>query len=58
MKFKEKNGSITCAELKGIETGKILRTCPECIADACKIFEDYINAEQALNISDIASTKI
>ena len=58
MKFKEKNGSISCAELKGIETGKILRTCPECIADACKIFEDCINAEQALNISNIASTKV
>ena len=25
--FEEKNGSTVCAELKGVETGKVLRSC-------------------------------
>lgn len=33
-KFKEKNGSCICRELKGVETGKVLCSCPQCIADA------------------------
>ena len=41
-KFKEKNGSYICAELKGIRGGKVLRSCPGCIADAAKIIEEQI----------------
>ena len=41
-KFKEKNGSVICSELKGLKTGKVLRQCSECIADACEIFEELI----------------
>ena len=44
-KFKEKNGSVICAELKGLKTGKVLRPCSGCIADACEIFEELINEE-------------
>ena len=40
--FGEKNGTLTCKELKGVETGKVLRSCPDCIRDAVEI------AEQAL----------
>ena len=29
--FKEKTGAIICKDLKGIETGKMLCSCPECI---------------------------
>lgn len=37
--FKELNGSVTCRELKGIETGTVLRACNDCIADAVRIIE-------------------
>lgn len=42
-KFKEQNGATICKDLKGINTGKVLRSCNDCIKDACKIFEEYIN---------------
>ena len=29
--FEKKNGSIVCRELKGIDTGKVLRSCDGCI---------------------------
>lgn len=32
--FQQKNGSITCRDLKGVDTGVILRSCPGCIEDA------------------------
>lgn len=44
-KFREMNGSVICADLKGIETGKMLRSCPGCIEDACNIVEAYLTAE-------------
>ena len=39
-KFKNINGSIICAELKG-QTGLKTVPCTKCIEDACKIFEEY-----------------
>jgi len=44
-KFRDMNGSVICAELKGVETGTPLRSCPGCIEDACKIVEEYLTAE-------------
>ena len=41
-KFKEKNGSCICRELKGVETGKILCSCPQCITDAVALTEEYL----------------
>ncbi len=35
--FKEKNGSVICRDLKGVETGRVLRSCDDCIADAVEI---------------------
>lgn len=35
--FREKNSSLVCKELKGIETNKILRSCDGCIEDAARI---------------------
>lgn len=35
--FEEKNQSLICRELKGIDTGKVLRSCPDCISDAIRI---------------------
>lgn len=41
-RFQEKNGSIKCAELKGIGTGKVLRSCPDCIMDAVELVEEVL----------------
>ena len=50
--FKNKNKSIICKELNGL-TGNIpLRTCEDCIKDACEIFEESILAE-ILNTKNI-----
>ena len=56
MKFKEKNGSINCAELKGIATGKVLRTCPGCIEDSCRILESYL--DRSTDTKEIQETVI
>ena len=41
-KFKEKNGSFCCRELKGVESGKMLASCDQCIADAVELTEQYL----------------
>ena len=45
-KFKEQNGSYLCKELKGVETGKVLRSCPDCIRDAVALTEEYLDAQK------------
>lgn len=45
MDFKELNGSVVCKDLKGMETGNILRSCNDCIADAVKIIEQELFGE-------------
>ena len=32
-KFKEKNGTVVCKELKGVETKKVIRSCDGCVQD-------------------------
>ncbi len=41
-KFQAKNGSTICRELKGLDTGKVLRSCPGCIEDAVEIVEEIL----------------
>ncbi|MDO4941586.1 MAG: C-GCAxxG-C-C family protein [Lachnospiraceae bacterium] len=41
-KFREKNGATLCKDLKGIETGKVLRSCPGCIEDAIRLTEETL----------------
>ena len=43
--FQEKNGSVVCKELKGIGTGKALRSCPDCIKDAALLAEKILFGE-------------
>ena len=45
-KFQEQNGSYLCRELKGVETGKVLRSCPDCIRDAVALTEEYLAAQK------------
>lgn len=40
--FKERNGETICGRLKGIGTGKPLRACPDCVADAAEFLEAQI----------------
>lgn len=44
-RFRQKNSSLICKELKGIETKKVLRTCPDCVKDAAQIVEEIIFLE-------------
>lgn len=44
-RFKAQNSSILCHELKGAGTGKVLRSCPDCIMDACQLFEELYEAK-------------
>jgi C_GCAxxG_C_C family probable redox protein len=40
--FKAKNGSLICRELKGVDTGKPLRSCEGCIEDAIAIIDENL----------------
>ncbi len=40
--FKEKNGSVVCRELKGVGTGKVLRSCDGCVEDAARLAEKIL----------------
>ena len=42
LKFKEKNQSTVCRELKGLETGTVLRSCDGCIEDAVRIVGNHL----------------
>ena len=44
-RFMAQNGSVLCHELKGAGTGKVLRSCPDCIMDACQLFEELYEAK-------------
>lgn len=44
-KFIDKNGSVICREIKGIDTGKVLRSCPGCISDCVGFLEEYLNGK-------------
>ncbi len=45
-RFQEQNGSLVCKELKGVETGKMLRSCPDCIKDAAGLVEQILFVEE------------
>ena len=40
--FLEKNRSVVCKELKGVETGNPITPCAECIRDAARIAEKIL----------------
>ena len=43
--FREKNQSVLCRELKGVESGKVLRSCDGCVEDGARLVETYLSAE-------------
>lgn len=40
--FLSRNGSIVCKTLKGLDGGPVLRSCPDCVADAAQFLEETI----------------
>ncbi len=44
-RFREKNGSTICKDLKGVETGKALRSCDGCIEDAARLVCELLGEE-------------
>ena len=45
-KFLAQNGAVACKDLKGVNTGTVLRKCPDCIRDAAKFAEEVLFAEK------------
>lgn len=45
-RFKERNGAVICKELKGIGTGKVLRQCIDCVADAAEFLNDTLEQSE------------
>ena len=43
--FEEKNGSVVCRVIKGVDTKKVLRSCDGCVEDATTIVEKYLKGE-------------
>ena len=43
--FREKNSSVICREIKGVDTKVVLRSCDGCIIDAVEIIEAYLAGE-------------
>lgn len=41
--FENRNGATACCDLKGIGTGKPLRACADCVADAAEFLENELH---------------
>ena len=41
--FKEKSGATICKELKGVETGKMLCSCDDCVKNAAVILSEVLD---------------
>lgn len=44
-KFLDQNKATRCKDIKGVETGVVLRSCQDCIRDAAKFLEEVVFAE-------------
>ena len=43
--FRERTGALICKDLKGIETGKVLCPCPDCIRIAAELVQEKLFPE-------------
>ncbi len=46
-RFEEMSGATRCRDLKGVDTGCVLCTCPQCIENACKALEEVVFKDEA-----------
>ena len=40
--FREKSGAIICRELKGVDSGKMICSCPDCIKHGVEVVEENL----------------
>ena len=40
--FRDKSGAIICRELKGVDTGKMICSCPDCIKHGVEVVEEQL----------------
>ena len=40
--FRKQNGSIVCREIKGVDTGVILKSCDGCVEEGCRLVEKLL----------------
>lgn len=45
-KFKEKSGAVTCKDLKGVGTGKVLCECDDCVRNAVRSLSEVLKLEK------------
>ena len=43
--FREKCGAIICRDLKGVDTGKMICSCPDCIKHGVEVVEEELAAK-------------
>lgn len=41
--FLERNHTVICKELKGVDTGVVMRSCPDCIKDTCEFLDKILD---------------
>ena len=46
--FEKKSGATVCKDLKGIETGKVLCPCDDCVRNAVEAYEEIKMTESGL----------
>ena len=40
--FRDKSGALICRELKGVDTGKMICSCPDCIKHGVEVVEEQL----------------
>lgn len=45
-KFEGEIGSVICKEIKGLETGKVLRSCSGCVEEGAAIVVEYLDSRE------------
>lgn len=45
-KFNARAGATKCGDLKGVETGQVLLSCPNCVITAAQLVEEVVLAGQ------------
>lgn len=48
-RFRELSGDISCRVLKGIDTGKVLCSCNDCVKNAVIALEEILNENGVIN---------
>ena len=56
-RFQEKNSSVICRELKGVDTKKVLRSCNGCIEDAAELVKEYLQGDLDERLKELAEAE-